>query len=71
MNRIKEYLKSKSIDISLDPSNIRLFTAWEINSIIKSPMVIKDMYDKFPLNDIETLEDYYLYFLYYYHIFLL
>ncbi len=63
MNRIKEYLKSKSIDISLDPSNIRLFTAWEINSIIKSPMVIKDMYDKFPLNDIETLEDYYLYFL--------
>ncbi len=63
MNSIKEFLKNNSLDISLDPTGPNFFTAWEIKGIIDAPHSIEDLYIKYPLKSLDTIEDYYLYFL--------
>lgn len=63
MNKVKEYLESKSLHISLDTSGPSFFTAWEIKGIIDDNSVVEELYALFALNAIDTLEDYYLYFL--------
>ena len=63
MNRIKEYLSTYKINISLDRSSFSFFTAWEIKSIIENPVVIEDLYKCHTLKTIETIDEYYLYFL--------
>ena len=63
MNRVKEFLNSKSLNISLDPTGPSFFTAWEIKGIIETPFSVKELYEQYPLKTVDTLEDYYLYFL--------
>ena len=63
MNTIKEYLNQYNISISLDHSNISFFAAWEIKSIIENPIVIEELYKFHPLEAINTIDDFYLYFL--------
>ena len=63
MNTIKEYLSQYNISISLDRSSISFFAAWEIKSIIENPIGIEELYKSHPLKAINTIDDFYLYFL--------
>lgn len=62
-NSIKRFLDERGIDISLENYGRNFFTAFEIKSIIDAPTAIEEMYSAFPLNDVVTIEDYYLYFI--------
>lgn len=62
-NHIKQYLNDRGIDISLESYGRDYFTAFEIKSIVDNPCVIEDMYNAFPLKSIDTISDYYLFFL--------
>ena len=63
MNTIKEYLNQYNISISLGHSTISFFAAWEIKSIIENPIGIEELYKSHPLKAINTIDDFYLYFL--------
>lgn len=63
MNRVKEFLEAKGIKISLNPSNQQFFAGWEIKSIVDNPSAIFELYTSFPLTDIQSLDDYYLFFI--------
>lgn len=64
MDSLQELLKSKNIIVSLrsfDPQD--LVIGWEIKSIIENPDVFEDLYSRYPLTGLSSLDDYYLYLL--------
>lgn len=57
-------LKRRKIIISLRPLKPNDLAAnWEIKAIIENPDIFDDFFGKYPLNGIETLDDYYQYLL--------
>lgn len=44
-----------------DPED--LATGWEVKAIIENPDIFEDFFSKYPLQQIECFDDYYLYFL--------
>lgn len=64
MDSLQDLLQSKSIIISLrifDPQD--LLTGWEVKSIVEDFDVFDDLYSRYPLTGLSSLDDYYLYLL--------
>lgn len=64
MDSLQDLFQSKNIIISLrnyGPQD--LGTGWEVKSIVENPDVFNDLYSRFPLTGISSLDDYYLYLL--------
>ena len=64
MDSLQDLLQSKSIIISLrifDPQD--LLTGWEVKSIVEDLDVFDDLYSRYPLTGLSSLDDYYLYLL--------
>ena len=64
MDSLQDLFQSKNIIISLrnyGPQD--LGTGWEAKSIVENPDVFNDLYSRFPLTGISSLDDYYLYLL--------
>ena len=64
MDSLQVLLQSKNIMISLrnyGPQD--LGTGWEAKSVIENPDVFEDLYSRFPLTGLSSLDDYYLYLL--------
>lgn len=54
----------RKISLSLQNFGVQdIFTLWELKSIIENKDIFSDFYSLFPLVEIDTLEDYYLYLL--------
>lgn len=61
---LKEELENRKIAISLrvfEPSD--LATGWEVKAIVENPDIFEDFYSKYPLNQVTSMDDYYLYLL--------
>lgn len=59
-----DVIEQRHICISLrifDPED--LATGWEVKAIIENPDIFEDFFSKYPLQQIECFDDYYLYFL--------
>ena len=64
MDSLQDLFQSKNIILSLrnyGPQD--LWTGWEVKSIVENPDVFNDLYSRFPLTGISSLDDYYLYLL--------
>lgn len=64
MDSLQDLFQSKNIIISLRnycPQD--LGTGWEVKSIVENPDVFNDLYSRFLLTGISSLDDYYLYLL--------
>lgn len=64
MNSLQGLLQSRNIIISLrnyGPQD--LGTGWEVKSIVENPDVFDDLYSRYPLTGLSSLDDYYLYLL--------
>ena len=64
MDSLQDLLQSKDIMISLrnfGPQD--LGTGWEVKSVVENPDVFDDLYSRYPLAGLSSLEDYYLYLL--------
>lgn len=64
MDSLQDLFQSKNIIISLrnyGPQD--LGTGWEVKSIVENPDVFNDLYSRFLLTGISSLDDYYLYLL--------
>lgn len=64
MDSIKDLLQSKQIIISLRNLNPQeLGVGWEVKSIVENPDVFDNLYSRYPLTGLASLDDYYLYLL--------
>lgn len=64
MDSLQDLFQSKNIIISLrnyGPQD--LGTGWEVKSIVENPDVFDDLYSRYPLTGLSSLDDYYLYLL--------
>lgn len=61
---LQDLFQSKNIILSLHNYGPQdLWTGWEVKSIVENPDVFNDLYSRFPLTGISSLDDYYLYLL--------
>jgi len=64
MDSLQDLLKSRNIIISLRNFGSQdLGTGWEVKSIVENPDVFDDLYSRYPLTGLSSLEDYFLYLL--------
>lgn len=64
MDSFQDLLRSKNIIISLrnyGPQD--LGTGWEVKSIVENPEIFDDLYSRYPLTGLSSMDDYYLYLL--------
>lgn len=64
MDSLQDLLNSKNIILSLrnyDPKD--LWTGWEVESIVENPDLFDDLYSRYPLTELSSLDDYHLYLL--------
>lgn len=62
MESLKELLKNRGIMISLRNFSAQdLSTGWEVKTIVENQDIFDDLYFRFPLTGILSLDDYYLY----------
>ena len=61
---LKDELKKRKIAISLrifEPHD--LATGWEVKAIVENPDIFEDFFSKYPMKQVESFDDYYLYLL--------
>ena len=64
MDSLQDLLQSKNIILSLRNFGSQdLWTGWEVKSIIENPDVFDDLYSRYPLTELSSLDDYFLYLL--------
>ena len=64
MDSLKEFLENRKIKISLRYFGAQdLSTGWEAKTIVENQDIFDDLYSRFPLTEILSLDDYYLYLL--------
>lgn len=64
MGSLQDLLRSKNIIISLRNFGAQdLGTGWEVKFIVENPEVFDGLYSRYPLTELSSLDDYYLYLL--------
>lgn len=64
MGSLQDLLRSKNIIISLRNFGAQnLGTGWEVKFIVENPEVFDGLYSQYPLTELSSLDDYYLYLL--------
>lgn len=62
MDSLKDLLKSKNIMISLRNFGAEdLGASWAVKSIVENPDVFDDLYSRYPLTELSSLDDYFVY----------